>query len=302
MTAPIDRRTLGRQLTKLGNASVAEVLRFAAAPPREDVFRIGLTGAPGVGKSCLAAKLSVHRASRRRIGILAVDPSSPISQGAILGDRIRLDEMNPQHDIYMRSVASRSSNDGLAENIPELLEAMAVAGFDELLVETVGVGQAEHGVRSQVDTLVLVLMPDSGDTVQAMKAGIMELADIYVVNKCDLPGAETLAAEIGRVQALVDKPESWVPPVILTCRDQDETIELLSSSIDKHRRWLQTTNVLSTVRMNRARYRLELQLKRRINEVVDMFGEEFYAHDLAWQYSQAAKKIALEAKTKTTHE
>jgi len=294
MSRVINRRALGRQLTALGNASVAEVLSYADVPAREDVPRIGLTGAPGVGKSSLAARLGLHRAEQRHIGILAVDPSSPITHGAILGDRIRLDDIDTRHEIYMRSVASRSSNDGLAENIPELLEAMAMAGFDELLLETVGVGQAEHAVRSQVDTLALVLMPDSGDTVQAMKAGTMELADIYVINKCDLPGADRLAAEIKRVQAIVGKAKAWTPPVILTSQHDPGTIEQLSSTIDEHQRWLEDSNRVESRRRARARYRLKLQIERRINELVETLDDAFYKLPLADQYAEAVKKIQLQ--------
>lgn len=166
---PLDRRALGRRLSALADASVEQCLRLAEITDAFSVPRIGLTGAPGVGKSTLAARLALHRADTRRIGVLAIDPSSPLSGGAILGDRIRLDEMAQASDyksrIYMRSVASRAAADGLADNLPEMLQAMAAAGFDELLLETVGVGQVEHAVRSQVDTLVLVLMPGSGDTV-----------------------------------------------------------------------------------------------------------------------------------------
>ena len=291
MSGKINRRLLGKQLSQLSNASVAEVLAAAPGEKPTDVPRIGLTGAPGVGKSTLAAQLGTYRAEDHSVGILAVDPSSPISGGAILGDRIRLDELRPSHDLYMRSVASRSVNDGLADNLPELLEAMAAAGFDELLLETVGVGQAEHGARSQVDTLVLVLMPDSGDTIQAMKAGSMELADIYVINKSDLPGADKLAAEIRRVHAYTAKRSSWESPVVLTSMSESGSIKALSDAIDQHQAWLRTTHTDDEIRAMRARYRLKLQLERRIKEVLDEFEPADFTKPIAEQYLSAVKKL-----------
>ena len=291
MSGKINRRLLGKHLSQLSNASVASVL--ATAPPESgtNVPRIGLTGAPGVGKSTLAAQLGAYRALHHNVGILAVDPSSPISGGAILGDRIRLDEMQPSHELYMRSVASRSVTDGLADNLPELLVAMAAAGFDELLLETVGVGQAEHGARSQVDTLVLVLMPDSGDTIQAMKAGSMELADIYVINKSDLPGADKLAAEIRRVHSYTAKRSSWEVPIILTSIRESDSIAALSTAIDQHQAWLRTTQRATEIHNARARYRLKLQLERRVKEVLDEIDNGFYEQALDVQFNQVLDLI-----------
>ena len=292
MSGKINRRLLGKQLSQLSNASVAEVLARASTDPGDpDVPRIGLTGAPGVGKSTLAAQLGSYRAANHNVGILAVDPTSPISGGAILGDRIRLDELQPDHELYMRSVASRSVNDGLADNLPELLAAMGAAGFDELLLETVGVGQAEHGARSQVDTLVLVLMPDSGDTIQAMKAGTMELADIYVINKSDLPGADKLAAEIRRVHAYTAKRSSWEPPIVLTSVRDTNSIEALSVAIDQHQVWLKSSRRLEDIRVVRARYRLQLQLERRIKEVLTTLDDSWFEQSLIAQYEAAIKAL-----------
>ncbi|MCP5199511.1 MAG: methylmalonyl Co-A mutase-associated GTPase MeaB [Gammaproteobacteria bacterium] len=292
----LSRRELGRRLSRLADASVAEVLAMApeAAPA---VPRIGLTGAPGVGKSSLAGRLGLLRAVDRRLGMLAVDPSSPLTGGAILGDRIRLDELAGAENLYLRSVASRSATDGLADNLPEMLETMAAAGFEELLLETVGVGQAEHAVRSQVDTLVLVLMPGSGDTVQAMKAGIMELADIYVVNKCDLAGANEMAAEIRRIQALVRDQRDWQPPVLLTSIRQPESIARLSATIDEHRAWLETSGTRAAVTRERARYRLRLLLERRVAEVTAACDARTLAGPLAPCFDAAIAALAGDRKT-----
>jgi len=289
----LTRRELGRRLSRLADASVAEVLALAPAAP-STVPRIGLTGAPGVGKSSLAGRLGLLRAQARRVGMLAVDPSSPVSGGAILGDRIRLDELAGAENLYLRSIASRSSSDGLAENLPELLETLAAAGFDELVLETVGVGQAEHAVRSQVDTLALVLMPGSGDTVQAMKAGMMELADLYVINKCELPGAQQLAAEIQRVQALVGSHGGWAAPVVLTSIHDADTITDLSAAIDAHQAWLVDSGNREAVLEQRARYRLRLLLERRLGEVLDTVSPQALDGSLAEQFASVAAALPLD--------
>ncbi len=293
MSETLTRRELGRRLSRLADASVAEVLALAPAAPSK-VPRIGLTGAPGVGKSSLAGRLGLLRAQARRIGMLAVDPSSPLTGGAILGDRIRLDELAGAENLYLRSIASRSSSDGLAENLPELLETLAAAGFDELVLETVGVGQAEHAVRSQVDTLALVLMPGSGDTVQAMKAGMMELADLYVINKCELPGAQQLAAEIQRVQSLVGTHGGWAAPVVLTSIHDADTIAELSAAIDAHQAWLADSGNREAVLEQRARYRLRLLLERRLGEVLGTLSPQALDGPLAEQFATVAAALPLD--------
>ena len=241
-----------------------------------------------------AHHLGLLRAQARRVGMLAVDPSSPVSGGAILGDRIRLDELAGAENLYLRSIASRSSSDGLAENLPELLETLAAAGFDELVLETVGVGQAEHAVRSQVDTLALVLMPGSGDTVQAMKAGMMELADLYVINKCELPGAQQLAAEIQRVQALVGSHGGWAAPVVLTSIHDADTITDLSAAIDAHQAWLVDSGNREAVLEQRARYRLRLLLERRLGEVLGTVSPQALDGSLAEQFASVAAALPLD--------
>ena len=212
----LDRRRLGRELTRAGRASVAECLAESAAVPDSDALRIGFTGPPGAGKSTLIARLARTRLARPgRIGVLAVDPSSPISHGSILGDRVRMDEIAGHPRLYIRSVPSRNAHDGLADNIAEMLAVMERHGFDDLILETVGVGQADYTVRSLVDTVVLVVTPESGDAIQAMKAGIQEMADIYVVNKADRPGAQRTLADIRAVlQSRDPGPADWRPPVV----------------------------------------------------------------------------------------
>jgi LAO/AO transport system kinase len=283
---PLDRRSLGLALTRLANASVADLL--AAAPARSPerlARRIGLTGAPGAGKSSLAGRLAQLRARGSRLGVLAIDPTSPKSGGAILGDRIRMDDLADVGDLYIRSLGSRSATDGLTDNLPELMATMDAFGFDEVVLETVGVGQAEYAARVEVDTLVLVLLPDSGDVVQAMKAGIMEMADIFVVNKADLPRANKMATEVKRIVALARYgPGAWVPPVILTSIAQPESIAGLSGEIDRHQAWLEHSAERATLLHRRAKYRLQRLLERELREAVDQLEPSFFSASLGEQY------------------
>lgn len=290
---PLDRLALGRALTALANADVAALLRQPSADESvRPARRIGLTGAPGAGKSTLAGRLALHRAPGQRIGVLAVDPSSPKSGGAILGDRIRMDELAGSAELYIRSLGSRTTSDGLSDNLPEMLDLMDAHGFDEVLLETVGVGQAEYAARVQVDTLVLVLLPESGDVVQAMKAGIMEMADIFVVNKADLPGAQKMATDIRRIAAMARRgPNDWQPPVLLTSASQPESIAALSAEIDLHQAWLAQTCRRETLRHDRARYRLRRLIDRRAAEVVAAFDAQMFDAPIELQLDQALQAI-----------
>ena len=267
---PLDRHALGRRLSLLANASAAELLRAPVTRTGGALARrIGLTGPPGTGKSTLAGHLALHRARGRRFGILAIDPSSPRTGGAILGDRIRMDELEGSSELYIRSIGSRSAHDGLSDNLPEMLDLMDEFGFEEVLLETVGVGQAEYAARAQVDTLVLVLLPESGDIVQAMKAGIMEMADIFVVNKCDLAGAQKMATDIKRIAALARRAEGdWTPPVLLASSSQPQSVAALSDCIDRHCAWLGQTQQRTALLHARARYRLRRLIERRAADVV----------------------------------
>lgn len=292
-TPPLDRLALGRTLTRLANASPLEL---AAQPPRQPAHaarRIGITGAPGAGKSTLLGRLALARLGGGRLGALAVDPSSPKSGGAILGDRVRMDELAGIDELYIRSLGSRRTSDGLADNLPEMLDAMDDFGFAEVLLETVGVGQAEYAARMHVDTLVLVLLPDSGDTVQAMKAGIMEMADIFVVSKADLPGARKMAADIKRIaSAMRHAADAWVPPVLLVAQDQPDSIQALSDAIDRHQAWLASTRRHEAIRQQRARYRLRRLLEIRAAEFIATQDNAFFALPLPDQLARLLSGLA----------
>lgn len=291
---PLNRRSLARELSRCANASVAEVL--AAWRPCEwtgTTRRIGITGAPGSGKSSVISHLAGYRAGdAQRLGILAIDPSSPQSGGAILGDRVRMDAVIDNDDIYIRSLASRRANDGLTDNVGGLLEVMERHGFDEVILETVGVGQAEYAVRTQVDTLLLVLTPDSGDAIQAMKCGIMELADLYVINKSDLPGASKIATETRAILGIRSpSPDRWLPQVVEVSSTKPETLQWLSEAIDAHQAWLQTHETGAQSRPARVRHQLSELLGRRLSELADARGEAFFSGALPELFQELSRSL-----------
>ncbi|NYT60212.1 methylmalonyl Co-A mutase-associated GTPase MeaB [Alcaligenaceae bacterium] len=301
---PLDRRALGLALTRLANATVAEVLAndaHAGQNPENAAYRIGFTGPPGAGKSSLVGRLAQLRNPGRRMGVLAIDPSSQKSGGALLGDRIRMDELENIQELYIRSFGSRSASDGLTDNLPELIAAMDSFAFDEVIIETVGVGQAEYAVRPQVDTLVLVLLPDSGDTVQAMKAGIMEMADIFVVNKSDLAGARKMAADVKRIASLRKHSQNeWQPPVLLTSTDAAPSIQQLSDTINQHREFLDRSGARASLLQERAKYRIKRLIERETAQVMHDLGPDFLKASLLEQYHLTLAELASRSKLKTS--
>lgn len=265
---PLDRAALSRQLTRLANAGSRGAMIGLVEPATHSARRIGITGAPGTGKSTLVRCLAAASlAQGRRVGVLAVDPSSPYSGGAILGDRIRMADVASHPELFFRSLASRSAHDGLAENLAGILCAMESHGFDDLFVETVGVGQAELAVRLLVDCVVLVLMPQAGDQVQAMKSGAVEIADVLAVNKADLPGAAQIAAQLTDVVTLRRQgPGRSAPPVLLVSQDSAASQQALADAIDAHFTLLSREDELAR-RRTRAAYHAQSVLNQRISEL-----------------------------------
>lgn len=269
--APLDRAALGRALTRIANAGSRAALNGLIGHPARSARRTGLTGAPGTGKSTLMRGLAAISLARgQRVGVLAVDPSSPYSHGAILGDRIRMGEVASHPELFFRSLASRNAHDGLADNLADILCAMENHDFDELLVETVGVGQAELGVRALVDCVVLVLMPESGDQVQAMKSGILEIADVLVVNKADLPGAGQIAAEVKDVLGRRRGDAGlWAPPVILASQHDAASHQAVTQAIEAHFAWRRGRHHDEALRQRaRAAYHAQSLLNHRIEELL----------------------------------
>lgn len=273
--ASFDRRALSRALSRAAGASPSEILRTSSAPVEREARRIGITGPPGAGKSTLIGKLVRHRLERvRQLAVIAIDPTSPNSQGSVLGDRLRMDELFDHPRLYIRSLPSRQSHDGLTDNLPEVLATLDSFGFDEVIVETVGVGQAEYGVRAFVDTEVLVLVPDAGDHVQAMKCGILETADVYVVNKADLPGAPRIAAEVRGVLGARPQGARGQPPVLLARQDDQASIAAIDGAIEEHLERSVANRDERALRRLRRRLHVQSLFQRRVAEIMEATKQE----------------------------
>jgi len=235
---------LPRLLTLAENGDLAAALAALEHPPGR-AHRVGITGPPGAGKSTLTGALIKYwRDQGKSVAVVAVDPSSPRTGGALLGDRIRMESVALDPGVFIRSMATRGALGGLARGTRAVSDVLDAAGFDIVIVETVGVGQTELDVVSATDTTVLVLVPESGDGIQALKSGLMEVADVFAVNKSDRPGAERMAGEIRLALKLSDQGshesrgashESWVPPVLSTVATSALGIEELARAIERHR-------------------------------------------------------------------
>jgi LAO/AO transport system kinase len=240
-----DRRALARAISLVENGDpLAYDLVRDVYPETGNAFSIGVTGPPGVGKSSLISSLVRHvRDLGRTVGVISVDPSSPFTQGALLGDRIRLADHFLDPDVFIRSMGTRGHLGGLAETTLQAALLLDAAGKDLVLVETVGTGQSEIEVIGIADTVLLVLMPGSGDSVQALKAGIMEIPDVIAINKRDHPAAKTMLNEVRSILAL-DHESAWKPPIVLTEAVRDEGVPELWEQLESHRSFLEAEGLL----------------------------------------------------------
>lgn len=295
--ADIDRRALARAITEAANASVEDVLSGRVLYEEHPIVRIALTGSPGSGKSTLAGELARRRLAAdagRYVGVLAIDPSSRFSGGAILGDRIRMDSDTADPRLYIRSLASRHTGEGLADNIAILLNLLGHYGFTECITETVGVGQVDCAIRDLSDTVILVVNPESGDVIQTMKSGIMEAADIYVVNKADLPGSDKIVTAL-RSRGGKSRLPGWDPPVLETTSRKPESVQALSSSIDSHLQWRAAQIDAKAIARQRRGYRILALAQRHCRQLLDsadletVQAEEFMAA-VARSFAQLAAK------------
>lgn len=220
---------------------------------------IGITGSPGVGKSTSTNALVTElRKQDLRVGVLAVDPSSPFSGGALLGDRVRMQDHALDRKVYIRSMASRGHLGGLAWSTPQALRVLDAAGCDVILVETVGVGQSEVEIASLADTTVVLLAPGMGDGIQAAKAGILEIGDVYVINKADHDGADQVRRDLRSMLALGERPEgAWRPPIVKTVAHKGDGIDELAAELDRHRAHLEASGEMERRRTRRARDEIE---------------------------------------------
>jgi LAO/AO transport system kinase len=269
-----DRRALARAITLVENGDpLAYAVVADVYPETGHAHAVGVTGPPGVGKSSLiSALVALGRAEQRTVGVVSVDPSSPFTQGALLGDRIRLGDHFLDPDVFIRSMGTRGHLGGLAEATLQTLLLLDAAGKDVVFLETVGTGQSEVGVLSIADTVVLALMPGSGDSIQALKAGIMEIPDVIAINKMDHPMAKTMLTEVRQVLSL-GPADGWKPPVVLTEAVRGEGIDTLWEKIGEHRAWLSAEGELDRrrranlaqevfqVATTRARRHLELTVR-----------------------------------------
>jgi LAO/AO transport system kinase len=240
-----DRRALARAITLVENSEpLAYDLVRELYPETGGAYAIGITGPPGVGKSSLiSALVRLVRAQERTVGVISVDPSSPFTKGALLGDRIRLSDHFLDPGVFIRSMGTRGHLGGLAEATLQALLLLDAAGKELVFLETVGAGQSEVEVIGIADTVVLVLMPGSGDSVQALKAGIMEIPDVIAINKMDHPAAKTMLNEVRSILSL-DRERAWRPPIVLTEATRGENVEELWSKVEAHRAFLESEGEL----------------------------------------------------------
>jgi LAO/AO transport system kinase len=276
-----DHRALARAITIVENRSSgwSELLK-ALFPLTGHGVMVGVTGAPGAGKSTLVDQLAKHyRQEGRKVGIIAVDPTSPYSGGAILGDRIRMQERFCDPGIYIRSMATRGSLGGLARATADVATVLDASAHDLIMIETVGVGQDEIDVVRLADVTIVILVPGMGDDVQSIKAGIMEIADIFVVNKSDWAGAERVESEIRALQSLAVRSDRWTPPIVRTIANEGKGISDLVAAIGQYQAYLEQANLgLEHKRQNWQERLLEMLRDRLFEMVHRQLGDGAMAH------------------------
>ncbi len=285
-----NRRAIGRAISLIEDeVPASEKLLDILFPLMGQVYRIGITGPPGAGKSTLTSALTRRfRKQGKTVGIIAVDPTSPFTGGAVLGDRVRMAEFNTDPGVFIRSMASRGSLGGLARKAEEAAEILAAAGTDIIIFETVGVGQTELDIADTADTTLVVLVPESGDSIQAMKAGLMEIADIFVINKADREGADRVQLDLELMLHLRDGfREAWSPPIVQTVANQNRGIDTLLEKIEAHHRFLEEQGTLELRRQRR--------LQRKTREIVaQKLAERFWTPEREEALADALRRIREE--------
>jgi LAO/AO transport system kinase len=269
-----DRRAVAKSISivESDNSASSELLKKIYSSVGK-AYRIGITGPPGAGKSTITNNLTkFFRSQDKTVGIIAVDPTSPFTGGALLGDRIRMSEIGKDSGVFIRSMATRGSLGGLSKKANDAADVLDAAGYDFVILETVGVGQSELDIANAADTTIVVLVPESGDTVQAMKAGLMEIADFFVLNKSDRPASQQAVTALKTILMLKDHDENtWMPDIVKTIATENKGTKEIADEINRHKEFLTKSGGFIKKREAHAKLRIKEIVEEKIRE--ELWGE-----------------------------